>query len=160
MRRRWMGRHRWLGDRWRRWRGRDKGEGDFGALNFLDGDDLLVGIGLAIVTVVIGLLAVWLLVPLLLVLVDIVVVVLVVVIGIAGRVALGRPWTIEAIGDSGESQTWAVKGWKRSDTVIAAVRRALQDGTSAMDAARRAGALANGPRVRSRLVNDVERPVV
>ena len=39
---------------------------------------------------------------------------LVVLVGVAGRVVLGRPWTVEAVSDAGDRLTWRAVGWRAS----------------------------------------------
>lgn len=69
----------------------------------------------------------WVLLPLLLLAVDLVVVLVLLVLAVAGRVLLGRPWTVEATAGNGETVTTEVVGWRaalrRRDEIAEVLRR-------------------------------------
>jgi hypothetical protein len=68
-------------------------------------------------------------VPLLLALLDLLVLLLLLVLGVAARVLLRRPWTVEArTGD--EVRTWKVVGWQASGALVDDVAERLQAGVS------------------------------
>ena len=72
---------------------------------------------LAIVAIVLFVLFV---VPVLIALVEVVLLLLLVLAGVAARVALRRPWIVDARvrGDVGVPLSWKVVGWRRSGEVI------------------------------------------
>lgn len=133
----WTVRRHWLrrdgeggiGARWRRHRRRSKEDGDDGhILDFLDfldipGDGpfaaILFAIG-ALVTIVV--LVVWG-IPMLLVVFDLVLLVIVSIAGVVGRVLFRRPWTVEAVSDTGDQREAKVVGWRNS----ARAKRTLAD---------------------------------
>jgi hypothetical protein len=72
------------------------------------------------------------LVPVLLFGIELIIVGCVLAAGLAGRILLGRPWTIEArivrpVGSERQLE-WSVSGWHRSGRVIAEVAAALAAG--------------------------------
>lgn len=77
-------------------------------------DDLLLVLALLVVLA----LAFFVVVPLLVALVDVLIVGLLAVLGIIGRIAFGRPWTIEAVGSDASRIRWHVVGWKASRAMI------------------------------------------
>jgi len=81
----------------------------------------LVGIAFVLTFVFIGL-------PVLLALVDIVIVILLGLLGIAGRMLLRRPWTVEAVGPEGTTAEWRVVGWRASGELVREVKRRIEQG--------------------------------
>lgn len=65
---------------------------------------------------------------LLLVLVDVVVLAALVAVGILLRVALRRPWRIQASSRDGRTLTWDVTGYRRSRRIICQIESALRQG--------------------------------
>lgn len=93
-----------------------------GSGGFFDdlGDDLAVAVLVIVGVIVVGALFWWLILPLLLIVVDLLVVLALLFAGVVARVALGRPWTIEAIPRRGPRIEQHVKG-------LNAARRAKAD---------------------------------
>lgn len=87
-------------------------------------DDLLV----VAVVVVVGLFLVFFAVPLLVAVLDVVLVALLTVLGLAARVLLRRPWTVEATGPDGLRRTWRVVGWRNAAGVVDQVANDLAHG--------------------------------
>lgn len=67
-------------------------------------------------------------IPILLTVVDVVLVAAGAVAGIASRVALRRPWTIEAIAADGRGHEYRVAGWKPSQRLVHDLAFALETG--------------------------------
>jgi hypothetical protein len=126
----WVVRRRWaprlgagtLLGRFRRFVGPLRRQGDKARKN-ADGivdvgclfDELgLVLIAIGVVLVLVLIVVVVFVVPLVLAVVDVVVVLLVTGVGLVGRIAFRRPWTIEARAADGTTQTWQVVGWRAS----------------------------------------------
>ena len=109
-----------------------------------DADDLFFGIGIAIAVILFAVVAWFFLLPLLLVVFDVALIVVFVLLGLLSRVLLGRPWVVEAVCADGTDFTWEVTGVRKSMRVIAAVTRALENGSDVGRAAVSAGA--NAPR--------------
>ncbi len=117
----WMPRHHaWLGG----WRRRDRdlstgvedlidapstGSGSGGGFDW--GDDLLVGLAVAVAVVVFAGFFWWLLLPVLLLVLDLAVVLILLGAGVLTRVVLRRPWTIEARSGDAVYETTVV-GWR------------------------------------------------
>jgi hypothetical protein len=101
--------------------GRGGGGGDFDL-----GDAVSVIAFIFIVFVVAGLFFWWVLLPLLLLVIDLLVVLVLLVAATAGRVLLGRPWTVEARAGSGRTVREEVVGWRaalrRRDEMARAIR--------------------------------------
>jgi hypothetical protein len=134
----WRIRRRWLSRplrrprfaRLRRGRGSSTSWLDVGDLGGADGVFAYVAlVVLVIVVLVVFVLFVW---PLLLALADAVVILLAAVAAAVGRLAMGRPWTIEAVrsGCAAERLEWRVNGWRRSGRVIEDIAAALSRGES------------------------------
>jgi len=87
-------------------------------------DDLLV----VAVVVAVGLFLVFFAVPLLVAVLDLVLVALLTVLGLAARVLLRRPWTVEATGPDGLRRTWRVVGWRNAAGVVDQVANDLAHG--------------------------------
>jgi hypothetical protein len=125
----WQVGRRWLGRRTRlpKWRrAGDLGIEGWDAASLLEFDS---GIAVGVALLVIGVLAVFVLIPLLLFGVELIAVGAVVATGILGRVLLGRPWTIEARNrHTGESRTWQVSGWRQSAATIGEISASLAAG--------------------------------
>lgn len=89
---------------------------------------LVIGAALLVLAVVLVLLF-GVVVPVLLALVDVVGVLLIAGLGLLARVALGRPWTIEARADgTGAVRTWKVVGWRASRERLDEIGRQLAAG--------------------------------
>lgn len=133
----WEPRWRALSRRYGGWRrDKDSGSPDFSGLDyaatptgsdsssggFFDdtGDDLAVFVLVVVAVIVAGALFWWLLLPLLLVVVDLIVVLVLLFAGLAARVALGRPWIVEAVPRRGPRIEQHVRGFR-------AARRARDD---------------------------------
>ena len=132
------------GERWRvqrkwvprkvRWRGKDRDLPD----GLLDGAELLsfgdevpvVGVIAAVIAaLVLGIALVLFLVPALIFLLELLFVLALVCLGVAGRVLLGRPWTVEARRMGGdETLEWKVRGWRASDAKVTEVADLLEAG--------------------------------
>jgi hypothetical protein len=131
----WRVRRRWLPLDLPRWRARGgraeqllniADAGSYGLL-FADAPALAVVILVILVAIVIVALAL-LLLPLLLTLVLVLLVgVPLLLVTLVGRVALGRPWRIEAIRD-GERRGWDVAGWRESRLAMDELRRSALGG--------------------------------
>lgn len=121
--RRWSVRRRWLGLRRPRWRGpEDPG------LDALDvGDDpsgVLAVLALIAVVILVALFAV----PLVVFGVELVIVLAAAGLGLAGRLLLGRPWTLEARSDDGRLVWREVAGWRDSREALDAMREDIAAG--------------------------------
>jgi hypothetical protein len=118
----WVVRRRWLprlGDEtlWSRFTGRVRSvsrrarDGADPTPDVFDFDDgILVGIAIVVFVLV----AVFLIVPLLVALVDLVLLLALGLLGVAARVVLRRPWTVEARSSAGTTLRWQVVGWRAS----------------------------------------------
>ncbi len=115
--RRWSVRRRWLGLRRPRWRGaEDPGFGDLDV-----GDDpsgILAVIGLILVVIFIVFFAL----PIVIFGVELAVLLGAAALGLAGRLLLGRPWTLEARSDDGRLVTRQAGGWRDSQEALATLR--------------------------------------
>ncbi|MGH9111391.1 MAG: hypothetical protein ACRDZN_03695 [Acidimicrobiales bacterium] len=76
--------------------------------------DLAEGIVVFIVLVVVIVFLFFIGIPFLIALGEFVFVVVLAAAGIIGRVLFRRPWTLDAVGPSGEHYDWSVLGWKAS----------------------------------------------
>jgi hypothetical protein len=125
----WVVRRRWV-HRDLRWRGKR------GTLDLLDGADLaaagsdlpVVGgvlVAIAAILFVAGL--VLFVLPLLLLVAELLLVAVVLGAGVAGRVLLGRPWTVEArrLGEDCAYE-WKVTGWGSSRALVRSVADQLE----------------------------------
>lgn len=90
----------------------------------------LLGEGLAIAAVALAVLLLLVFggLPILLALVDVVVVILLGLLGIAGRILLRRPWTVEAVGPDGTTAEWRVVGWRASGELVREIKRRIEQG--------------------------------
>lgn len=116
--RRWSVRREWLGLRRPRWRGIEDPSSP-GSLDVAD-DPTGILMVIAIVFFVIFLIVVAL--PLLVFGVELVIVLGGAAVGLAGRLLLGLPWTLEARSDDGRRVVQRVKGWRDSRDALAALR--------------------------------------
>jgi hypothetical protein len=116
---RWLVRRRWLdrplpalGNRFRAGRKKDLEEGVVDGLWNVEIGEGWAGIAVAAAL----LLIVFVLLPLLGVALELIALIFVLCSGVAGRVVLGRPWTVEALerGDQQRSVSFPVKGWRRA----------------------------------------------
>ncbi|MBV9096885.1 MAG: hypothetical protein JO079_02405 [Frankiaceae bacterium] len=108
----------------------DSGSGplDFSSVDFFDD---LIG---AVVAIVLFVAAVavfwWLVLPLFLLILDFVVVMVLAGLGLLARVLLRRPWTVEAVSDSGRRYTRPVVGWHNATREVAAISAEIRGGVS------------------------------
>lgn len=134
MRRRWIPHRTGIGfaARFRR-RRRDRRKGKDRWYDNLDVADGCIDVE-AIAFVVIAIVAVLLLVffgwPLLLLLLDFLWLVAVLVLGVAGRVLLGRPWNVDAVGPDGMRRRWRVKGYRAAGQKVAEVGQHIAIGVA------------------------------
>ena len=71
--------------------------------------------------------AVLFVVPALIFLLELLLVVAIVAMGVAGRVLLGRPWTVEARARvAGDAVEWKVRGWRASGELLESVAAQLE----------------------------------
>jgi hypothetical protein len=98
---------------WRRRKKDDGGDGSgFDPTDFLVvGDDLVSSIAIAVIVIVAGLLAWFVIWPLLAIAVELLIVGVLLVAGIVGRIALRRPWIVEAHASDGQALEYAVRGY-------------------------------------------------
>jgi hypothetical protein len=129
----WRVGRRWMTRRVRRswaWR-RDTGS-DLLASGSFPGGDWAGGLEEAALILVGVIVIALVLVPVLLFGVELIVVGCVLAASLAGRVLLGRPWTVEArsLGSAGSERQleWSVPGWRRSGKVIGEIARELAAG--------------------------------
>ena len=135
---RWRVKRKWI-PRKVRWRGKDRDLPD----GLLDGAELLsvgdelpvVGVIAAVIAaLVVGIALVLFVVPALIFLLELVLVLALVCLGAAGRVLLGRPWTVEARRVAGdEVLEWRVRGWRASDAKVGEVADLLEAGMTPPD---------------------------
>jgi hypothetical protein len=119
---RWSVHRRWLGLRRPRWRGaEDPGFGNFGDVGDL-GDDPLSAIVAVIGLILVLLFLVVFTLPILIFGVELVIVLTAAALGLAGRVLLGRPWTLAARSDDGRLVTREARGWRNSREALATLR--------------------------------------
>jgi hypothetical protein len=120
--RRWSVHRRWLGLRRPRWRGvEDPGFGNFGDVGGL-GDDPLSAIVAVIGLILVLLFLVLFALPILIFGAELVLILAVAALGLAGRVLLGRPWTLEARSHDGRLVTRQAGGWRNSREALATLR--------------------------------------
>jgi hypothetical protein len=112
-----------------RWRGaQENGLEVLSDVGLALGDVSLGAIGAVIAIIsVAAFVAFWIL-PLAILLVEVLVFVVLAAAGLAGRVALRRPWRLEARSDGGTRLTWHVAGWRDSRDALAAIATALERG--------------------------------
>ena len=87
----------------------DVADADPGCLDLL-GEGLVAAIAVVLAVIVL----IFVLIPLLVAVVDVVIVLLLALLGVAGRILLRRPWTVEARADDGAVLVWRVVGWRAS----------------------------------------------
>ena len=128
--RHWKVRRRWadrplpnLRERFRRGRKEVDGEALLDGWLILDGSSGLGAIGIA---VGVGFL-ILILLPLLGIALELAVLLLVLVYGLFARIALRRPWIVEAIpvGDPEDRVVFAVEGWRDSSTALRELRATI-----------------------------------
>jgi len=136
---RWRVRTKWV-PRKLRWRGKDRDlpvELMDGAELLSLGDDLpVVGVIAAVIAaVVVAIGLVLFIVPALIFLLELLFVLTLVGLGIAGRILLGRPWTVEARrAGSDEALEWKVRGWRASSAKVDEIADQLEAGLTPPDA--------------------------
>ena len=130
----WRVGRRWMTRRFRRswrWR-RDTGIDLLASGGFSSGDWAGGGLEEAALVLVAVVVVALVLVPVLLFGVELIVVGCVLSVSLAGRVLLGRPWTVEARspGFAGHERRleWSVPGWRRSGKVINEIAEDLAAG--------------------------------
>ncbi len=98
---------RWrVGRRWLPWRPRPRNTMDWMPLDGTDLASLVVGLVLAVVLIVV--------LGIVLLAIELIVALLFVVVVLFLRFVLGRPWTIEAVGEDGRRIRKQVAGWRDS----------------------------------------------
>ena len=132
----WLVRRRWvprlgaesLGGRLRRRFGRTVKRGEHVDLGWLE----LFGEHLAVLAaaIAIGLVLVFFVVPLLVALVDVLILLLLALLGLLARIALRRPWIVEARSADGTELRWRVVGWGASGEHCDEVALLLQSGVT------------------------------
>ena len=90
-------------------------------MDILEGGAIAIALGaafvvLAIVTPLIGVVA------------DLILAILLTALGVAGRLLFRRPWSVEAVSDTGEWHRWQVVVWRASGELVADVVNALAHG--------------------------------
>lgn len=128
--RRWRVRRRWLG-RWRRprWRGADPTSLDVPDFGLGDADGIIGLIFAIVAIVVLAAFVAFVALPLAILLVELLIFVVLAGAGIAGRLAFGRPWTLEARPDDGGAvRTWSVAGWRDSREALDEIATAVERG--------------------------------
>lgn len=141
---RWRVGRRWLSRR-PRWRGRkkkEKGSGDgFDLFDLLDLDIPVIGgviaaVAIAVALVALVVLAVTLVLPAVILLIEVVAIALIAGVGLAARVLLRRPWTVQAVNTgTGDLHVWNVVGWRSSGGLVDRVADALTRGDAPQTAA-------------------------
>lgn len=133
----WAPRHRALVRRIGAWRRRTRDEekrsGSGGSGSWLDfpADDLFFWIFLAVLAILAaGLLLWWVVIPLLLLLLDILIVFVLLLLGLAARILIRRPWTVEAESAS-ETHSVEVIGWRRALRARDGIANGLKTGGAA-----------------------------
>jgi len=117
------------------WRRRKKG-GDGDDSGWLDlagfvGDDLVSSLVAILIIIVVGLLAWFVIWPLLAIAIEVLIALLLVFASIVGRVALRRPWIVEAKGSKGGKLEYAVRGYGAMRRVLADLAAQVQLGNTA-----------------------------
>jgi hypothetical protein len=128
--RRWRVRRRWLVAPVRpRWRGADGGFFDVPDIGVGDADGLLGAIVAVVVIVILAAFVAFYLLPLAILLVEVLIFVVLAAAGIAGRLLLRRPWTLEAEAlDGGPKMMWSVAGWRDSRDALDEIATAVERG--------------------------------
>jgi hypothetical protein len=127
---RWRVGRRWLPDWPRFWDRRDPGDGGDGSWMDLGGFDDALGIGLALIAIVLlVLLFTTVIVPVIALTIELLVVIVLLVGGIVGRLVFRKPWEIRARREGDKSQLrWHATGFRRSGRVRDEVAAALAQG--------------------------------
>lgn len=102
----------------------------------MDGSDLaslaaelpvvgVVFVGIALLLFAVG--AVIFVVPAVIFVAELLLIAAIVGVGLAGRMLLGRPWTIEAMKqDAGDAFEWKVRGWRASGELRESIAQQLE----------------------------------
>jgi hypothetical protein len=90
-------------------------------MDILEGGAIALAIGAAFVVLPI-------VAPLIGVVADLILAILLTALGVAGRLLFRRPWSVEAVSDTGERHRWQVVGWRASRQLVADVVNALAHG--------------------------------
>ena len=116
------------------WRRRTHGDGDgSGWLDIpasLIGDDLVGSLVAIVLVLVVGLLAWFVIWPLLAIAIEVLIGLLLVFASIVARLALRRPWIVEAKGSGGGRLEYAVRGYGAMRRVLSELAAQLQLGTA------------------------------
>ena len=80
--------------------------------------------------VLVVLAAVFLVIPLLVAVFDVALVLVAAIAGVLVRIALRRPWTVEARASDGTTQRWRVVGWRASGRRRAEIAEQLAAGVA------------------------------
>jgi hypothetical protein len=117
---------------WRKRDGSTGGEGAdlFNPLNVI-GDDLVSSIAVFVIVVVVGLLAWFVVWPLLAIAIEVLIALLLLFASIVARVALRRPWIVEAQGRNGGRLEYAVRGYGAMRRVLGELATQLELGNTA-----------------------------
>jgi hypothetical protein len=132
----WLPRHSLLVRRFGGWRRRRRDKDSwldpFDGIPGADVDDLVFGVLVVVGLVLVVGLAWWVVLPLLLLVLDALIIALLLVAGVAVRVLLRRPWSVEATPSEGEPLTRSVVGWRAAlrerDALAAALRLGRAEG--------------------------------
>lgn len=133
VRRRWIPHRAGIGfaARFRRRRDRRKGRDRwYDNLDIGDGCIDVEAIAFVVVAIVAVLLLIFFGWPLLLLLLDFLWLVVALVLGIVGRVLLGRPWDVEAVGPDGVRRRWRVKGFRAAGRQVEQVAQHIALGVA------------------------------
>lgn len=125
----WTVRRRWLDGRRRlRWRGKADALDAFHVVPDGAGDGPLAIIGLVLLAVALLLLVIFIAIPLVILVVELLALAVVLAVTLAGRVLLGRPWTLEVRRDGELVMTREVAGWRESRQALAELREGVREG--------------------------------
>jgi len=151
----WVPRWHWLARRIGRWRRRwTNKDPDLPELtNAGDVFDIVV---------IVGIVLVWLLLLLLLLVLDLIIVLIPVALGVVARVALRRPWRVEAVRVDDDKQiVRQVVGWRAARRARDQLAESLRSGSIVRPPVRasraRAGAVVEDPRIDNRSADQVAR---
>lgn len=88
------------------------------------GEGIAFGIGIILAIVLLA----FVVIPLLVAILDVLVVLLLGAVGVALRIALRRPWTVEATSSDGDVLRWRIVGWRASGEKVTAIASELASG--------------------------------
>lgn len=104
---------------------RDLADADPGCLELL-GEGLVAG--LVVIVVVLALVLVF--IPLLVAVIELVALLVLALVATLLRIALRRPWIVEAVSDRGDRMAWQVAGWRASGERCREVAQLLEAGVA------------------------------